>query len=312
MNYYPALATLLDRYLAAAERSGAWLAQRLGVNPATVTRWRNGETRPNSPEMVIRLADVLGRHEATARQQFLHAAGYGYLEQIGNPDPSVQLAEQPVDQNNAPVLPPSTGRTFDYWQKFPRHYRTREMQTLAHWIAAGISGAVVGLPGVGKSNLLSFLCQRPEALHSYLPAEIETVVLVPVALNGLLENTVSALHRLFVRAFYERRRHFSPALQTMIGAAYQIVSTNHDAFLTQSALYDLLLAIEGSAMRIVLVLDRFDIACQLWTPAMYNALRSLHEQLRDRLIYILGVGRNLAELEDLALVGDLYRLLATL
>jgi len=45
---------------------------------------------------------------------------------------------------------------------------------------------------------------------------------------------------------------------------------------------------------------------------MYNALRSLHEQLRDRLIYILGVGRNLAELEDLALVGDLYRLLATL
>lgn len=80
MNYYPEFAVLLDRYLSQADRSGAWLAQRLGVNPATVTRWRNGDTRPNSPEMVIRLADVLGLHEPALRQQFLHAAGYGYLE----------------------------------------------------------------------------------------------------------------------------------------------------------------------------------------------------------------------------------------
>jgi|GEM_PF-1853956 len=314
MKYYPELASLLDRYLVAADRSGAWLAQRLGVNPATVTRWRNGETRPNSPEMVIRLADVLGLHEPVLRQQFLYAAGYGYLERTENIDPAVQPPEQPSAIANAKdllLLPPNAGRTFDYWQKFPLGYRAREMQTLAHWVAAGISGAVLGLPGVGKSNLLSFLCQRPDALRNYLPDEIDAVVLIPVALNNLLEATLSALHRLFVRAFYESRKHFTPPLQTRIAEAYQAVSTNPDAFFVQGALRDLLFAFEESATRVVLVLDRFDTAYRLWTPEMGDALRSLHASVRGTLTYILGVGRDLADLDEMTLSHDLYRLLAT-
>ncbi|MCE7981599.1 MAG: tetratricopeptide repeat protein [Caldilinea sp. CFX5] len=78
MSYYPDFAELLDQYLSAQERSGAWLAQRLGVNPATVTRWRNGDSRPNKPEIVIQVADLLGVH-GEERQRFLLAAGYGYL-----------------------------------------------------------------------------------------------------------------------------------------------------------------------------------------------------------------------------------------
>lgn len=78
MSYYPNFAELLDQYLSAQDRSGAWLAQRLGVNPATVTRWRNGDSRPNKPEVVIQVADLLGIH-GEERQQLLHAAGYGYI-----------------------------------------------------------------------------------------------------------------------------------------------------------------------------------------------------------------------------------------
>lgn len=44
MSYYPEFATLLDLYLGESDRSAAWLAQRIGVNPGTVTRWRNGDT----------------------------------------------------------------------------------------------------------------------------------------------------------------------------------------------------------------------------------------------------------------------------
>ena len=79
MSYNPDFAELLNQYLTARDRSGSWLAQRLGVNPATVSRWRNGDTRPNQPEVIIQIADILSvpREE---RPAFLHAAGYGYME----------------------------------------------------------------------------------------------------------------------------------------------------------------------------------------------------------------------------------------
>jgi hypothetical protein len=47
-----------------------------------------------------------------------------------------------------------------------------------------VSGAVVGLAGAGKSNLLGFLCGRPEVVRSYL-APPASVVLVPADLNNL-------------------------------------------------------------------------------------------------------------------------------
>ena len=66
---------LLDKYLADLDRSGNWLAQRLGVSVTTVTRWRNGATRPKDQETVLRIADVLNI-SGRERAQFFDAAGY--------------------------------------------------------------------------------------------------------------------------------------------------------------------------------------------------------------------------------------------
>jgi hypothetical protein len=69
------------------------------------------------------------------------------------------------------------------WQAYQPTYRAEQMKTLAGWILTGVSGTVVGLAGAGKSNLLGFLCHRPEVLQSYLPPDAGTVALVPVDLN---------------------------------------------------------------------------------------------------------------------------------
>lgn len=79
-NYYPEFAAHLVRYLADADRSASWLARRLQMNPGTVSRWLNGESRPNSPELIIRIADILGV-PTEQRQQLLLAAGYAFLSQ---------------------------------------------------------------------------------------------------------------------------------------------------------------------------------------------------------------------------------------
>ena len=89
VNYHPRFAELLDYYLTRSERSGTWLAERLAMNPSAVTRWRNGTSRPNSPELIIRIADVLGITNEEERRQLLAAAGYAAIL-----NPSAPMVEQ--------------------------------------------------------------------------------------------------------------------------------------------------------------------------------------------------------------------------
>jgi hypothetical protein len=96
------------------------------------------------------------------------------------------------------------------WTAFPVTYRATEMQTLAAWVLAGVSGSVVGPAGAGKSNLLGFLTHRPEALGSYLPPGHPPVVAVPVDLNDLPSLDVATLYRLILRSFHEIRHHLDP------------------------------------------------------------------------------------------------------
>lgn len=67
---------ILWHHLEKQDRTQAWLAERLEVNRATVSRWINHETLPNSPDMVIRIADVLGIHNDAERAALMKAAGY--------------------------------------------------------------------------------------------------------------------------------------------------------------------------------------------------------------------------------------------
>jgi DNA-binding response OmpR family regulator len=197
------------------------------------------------------------------------------------------------------------------WRRHALTYRAAEIRILAGWIRAGVSGAVVGLPGVGRSNLLGFLCHRPEALRPYIDPQSLTVALVPVDLGDLPSNHLADLYRLILRAFYEMRAQLSPAAQLVVTPIYQENRTSTDAFLAQSAVRELLLHFQNSGSRVVLVIDRFDALCRLLTPDMVQALGALRDAFRDTLTYIVGVRHSLVYLEDLELAADIKRLLTT-
>ena len=50
------------------------------------------------------------------------------------------------------------------WESYSSTFCAGEMEILAGWIKSGQSGSVIGLPGTGKSNLLRFLCHRPDVV----------------------------------------------------------------------------------------------------------------------------------------------------
>lgn len=197
------------------------------------------------------------------------------------------------------------------WEAFPPTYRTKEVEMLAHWILAGESCSVVGLPGCGRSNLLDFLCHRPEVLHTYLLPDTGPIVLIPVNLHSLPASDLATLYRVILRSFYWIRDRFDQDMQGTITALYLENRAAQDPFLSQSALHELLFAFQAEPIRVVLVLNHFDRFCQAATPQMLNTLRGLRDSFKETLCFIVGMCQEVAYLSDPDALGDLYELLDT-
>jgi hypothetical protein len=195
------------------------------------------------------------------------------------------------------------------WSAYPATYRAREVERLADWVAAGESSSVVGLPGCGRSNLLGFLCHRPEVFQSYLLAQISEVVLIPVDLNNLPNNDLSTLYRVILRSFHRICDRFKPELRQKTTMLYLETRAEQDPFLPQSALQELLLLFQAQQIQVVLVFNRFDRFCGMATLQMVNTLRGLRDDFKDTLCYIAGMTQEVAYLPDPASLGDMYELL---
>jgi DNA-binding winged helix-turn-helix (wHTH) protein len=197
------------------------------------------------------------------------------------------------------------------WQAYQLTYRAEQMKVLTSWILAGQSGSVIGLAGAGKSNLLGFLCHRPEALRSYLSTEGTSVAPIPVDLNNLPSNTLSTFYRVILRSFFEVRSRFDQTLQQTIAELYHENRATRDPFLAQSALRELLLKFQAQQIRVVLVMDRFDKFGQTATPQMLDTLRGLRDSFKSTLCYIVGMRQEMVYLFDPAVLGEMYEILDT-
>ncbi len=195
------------------------------------------------------------------------------------------------------------------WESYPLTYRAREMKIIAGWIAAGESGSVVGLAGCGRSNLLGFLSHRLDILQSYLPDQTGSVAVIPVDIYNLPTNDLSSLYRTILHAFYWVRNSFDPDLQQTITNLYLENRAEQDPFLSQRALYDLLLEFQNQQTQIVLILNRFDRFCQTATPQMLNTMRGLRDSFKDTLCFIVGILQEVMYLPDPSVLGDMYELL---
>lgn len=195
------------------------------------------------------------------------------------------------------------------WVDHAPTYRAQEVRMLASWILTGASGSVIGLNGSGKSDLLGFLCHRPEVLNHYLPAHEQPVTLLPMDLNNLPDRTLAALFRVILRTFVEHRVRFADATQALLTQLYAENRAATDPFLSQSALRELLIHLQQRRHRVVFALDRFDTFCHMLTPEMGDALRGLRDGFKGTLSYIASMRLGLDYVPEPEVLGDLHRLL---
>ena len=302
MNYYPEFAELLDQALTAHDRSGAWLAQRLGVNPATVTRWRNGDSRPNQPEVVIQVADLLGIQDED-RRRLLHAAGYGVG---GAPPTALRHTADPLGK------PANDERSAaDPWLAYPATYRQVTMTTLAYWCAMGASGLVLGLAGSGVSSLLRYFVRRPDRAASYLPVRQYALLPIWVELQPMVEPPPVILYRLLLRGILEATAQHASQLPPDLRQMGQDHLYHDDALVLQTTLFAVLAHYQAIQVKLVLVIDRIDLLVGNSQRLLGDSLRALRDRFRTTVIYLVGMRITPTYLDTIAALGDWGRLLST-
>jgi DNA helicase HerA-like ATPase len=201
------------------------------------------------------------------------------------------------------------------WEAYPATYREREVEILANWVRMGESGSVVGSAGAGKSNLLGFLCARPEVItRRFVSPHPLALALVLVDLNGLPSSDLSTFYRVIMRSLYEARAWLAaaePSLPPAVEALYRKAEAQTDPFVSQSALREALLAFRERDIRLVLALDPFDAFCRAAPTQVLDTLRGLRDSFKGTLSYLVGLRRELVYLRDPAELGELYELLDT-
>lgn len=200
------------------------------------------------------------------------------------------------------------------WEAYPLAYRAQEVEMLCCWTCAGESGVLIGLPGVGKSNLLGFLCHRPDVIAHYCASSSFAIAPVLIDLNTLPCYDLSACCRVILRALYEARLQLAALNSVLFDALkdlYGQIEEKNDPFVLQNVLHRAISVFQEHHVRLMLVFDPFDQFCYSASPVVLNNLRGLRDSFKSTISYIVGLRREPAAVRDLAEWNELSELLDT-
>jgi AAA domain len=154
--------------------------------------------------------------------------------------------------------------------RYSIEYRSEIVRPLMTMIRQGESSCLVGMAGVGKSNLVTFL-QQPEVREHYMPAaEAARTRFVPIACWSGVQSKDSFYH-LMVQWTWNVAASLEPQMP--------------DAPPTQGPplflLRDILQTVcRQHACRLVYILDEFDCLVQNQAADFFNELRGLRDEYR--------------------------------
>jgi hypothetical protein len=163
------------------------------------------------------------------------------------------------------------------WDTYPENYRENEIRLLLSYVWSGMSAAVVGLSGSGKSNLFGFMVNRVATKQNGLK-------IVLIDCNRLLATS---------------RQVFLQMMRYSIEPNIEGKSPDREDEL--SVLDETLARVLVNAGRICFLFDRFDALYSIPEfGILASNLRALRDRFKYQVTYLIGGRRSIEDRNELA------------
>lgn len=176
-------------------------------------------------------------------------------------------------------------------QNQPPTFRRQETQRLLNWVRHGESALVVGVSGVGKSNLFRHLLD-PAVQAAELGEAAAATIIARVNLHYAPDFSDRAVYSLILDALEELANAGHPALagleRARLGELHdRLLDVGDDPLKIQRAARQALsLVLADPQRRLGLLFDQFDDLYRDASPRLFMNLRGLREAFKYRLAFV--------------------------
>ncbi len=195
-------------------------------------------------------------------------------------------------------------------------FRNLEAKKLFNWIKAGESASIVGMSGVGKSNLFNHL-RDPQTQAMYLGATENRTIVIRANFHYVPDFSDRSVYSLLLEQLEmldTERFNISEEIIDEINELHEkLLDANDDVLKVQRYFKQAVRIVLGSSSRrLVILCDQFDEIYQEASPRLFANLRGLREAYKYRVSYFIFTRDILTNLIDLdAEREEFYELMAS-
>ncbi len=197
-------------------------------------------------------------------------------------------------------------------------FRQPETNQLFNWMLAGESASIIGISGVGKSNLFNHL-RDPQTQAAYLDNSTVTTVIVKANFHYIPDFSDRSIYSLILEQLEllegdADRLGLSPQDIEQISQYHELLLDAKDDVLKVQRYFKLALRVllGQSKRRLVFLFDQFDDVYQEAEPRLFANLRGLREAYKYHISYLVFTRDMLPNLIEMdAAREEFYELLAS-
>ena len=195
-------------------------------------------------------------------------------------------------------------------------FRDFEAEKLFNWVKAGESASIVGMSGVGKSNLFNHLRDR-DTQAKYLPSDDKRTIVIRANFHYVPDFADRSVYSLLLEQLEMLDTERFDIDEAVINEIYilheKMLDAGDDVLKVQRYFKQAVRMILGNSNRkLVILCDQFDEIYQEASPRLFANLRGLREAYKYRVSYFIFTRDLLTNLIDLdAEREEFYELMAS-